>query len=50
MPALQSGAAATGPNEWDKEIVDVASYVHGFNVNSDLAVRFYVLRVLGKLF
>jgi len=49
MPALQSGAATTGPNEWDKEIVDVASYVHDFNVNSDLAVRFYFVTLIRKV-
>ena len=40
MPVLQSSAAAppSGKREFDKEIVDIASYVHSYNVNSDLAV------------
>jgi len=42
MPALQGGAASTAPNEFDKEIVDVASYVHDYKVDSDLAVRISV--------
>lgn len=39
MSPLQSaGPTSAGPNEYDKEILDVASYVHNYNVDSDLAV------------
>src|SRR6266480_5111718 len=40
MPALHDDAIAspTSPNEYDKEIVDVASYVHNYKIDSDVAV------------
>lgn len=40
-PVVKSGAPITpGPKrEFDPEIVDMAKYVHGYEVASDLAVR-----------
>jgi 2-methylcitrate dehydratase len=42
MPAIHNYAAAypASPNEFDKEIVDVASYVHNYKIESDIAVSF----------
>ncbi len=44
MPALHDDAIAspTSPNEYDKEIVDVASYVHNYKIDSDVAVSIAV--------
>jgi 2-methylcitrate dehydratase len=49
MAGHQSTAAPTSvPREYDPEIKDIAEYVHNYNINSDLAVRFiYILN--GKL-
>jgi 2-methylcitrate dehydratase len=40
MPALHGDAIASpsSPNEFDNEIVDVASYVHNYKIDSDVAV------------
>src|SRR5215469_17435311 len=40
MPPLHGDATASpaSPNEFDKEIVDVASYVHNYKIDSDVAV------------
>ena len=41
MSALQSDASPTiGTKEYDSEIKDMASYVHKYKIQSDLAVRF----------
>lgn len=41
MSALQSDASPTiGTREYDSEIKDMASYVHKYEIQSDLAVRF----------
>ena len=40
MAALKSNAPATGGvREFDPEIKDMASYVHKYKIDSDLAVR-----------
>src|SRR5436189_6448274 len=40
MATLKSAALPpTGPVEYDTEIKDMASYIHNYNVDSDLAVR-----------
>jgi len=40
MSPLQSGGPIPKQSqEYDKEVKDIASYVHSYNVNSDLAVR-----------
>jgi 2-methylcitrate dehydratase len=39
MSSLKSSAAIdTGAREYDSEINDMASYVHNYKINSDLAV------------
>lgn len=40
MPTLSANAAAVpaGKNEFDPEVVDIASYVHNVKIDSDLAV------------
>src|SRR5438046_10024510 len=41
MTGLQSAAAqASTLQKYDPEIKDIAEYVHTYNINSDLAVRF----------
>ncbi|KAF2097964.1 2-methylcitrate dehydratase [Rhizodiscina lignyota] len=51
MSSLKAGAAEPkGPNEWDPEIVDMASYVHNYKIDSDLAfdtARWVFLDTLG---
>ncbi|KMU78485.1 2-methylcitrate dehydratase [Coccidioides immitis RMSCC 3703] len=51
MSALQSAAPApAGPREYDPEIKDMASYIHKYNVDSDLAfdtARWVFLDTLG---
>lgn len=51
MSKLQSGAPpAAVPREYDPEIKDIASYVHNYEINSDLALdtaRFVFLDTLG---
>lgn len=46
-----SGAPTTTPNQpYDKEIVDIASYVHNYDIKSDLAIdtaRFILLDTIG---
>ena len=48
MSSLQASSApqASASNAYDKEIVDMADYVHNYEVKSDLAVS----RDLEKLF
>jgi len=39
MPSLKTSAAIdTGAREYDSEINDMASYVHNYKIDSDLAV------------
>lgn len=40
MPVLHGDAIASpaSPNEFDKEIADVANYVHNYKIDSDVAV------------
>jgi 2-methylcitrate dehydratase len=39
MSPLQSGAPApTGPQKYDTEISDMASYIHNYKIDSELAV------------
>ena len=44
VPARKGDAVASpaAPRDYDPEIVDMASYIHNYNVDSDLAVGFYV--------
>lgn len=37
-PKSDAVAAPAPPKDFDKEIVDMAKYIHGYNVDSDLAV------------
>lgn len=47
MSPLQGAApTSSAANEWDKEIEDVASYVHNYNIDSDLAVSVVTLKGL----
>lgn len=40
MASLKSGAeVAAAPKEYDPEIVDMAKYIHNYNIDSDVAVR-----------
>jgi 2-methylcitrate dehydratase len=40
MPALQSGAPPPkSPQKYDPEITDMASYIHNYKIDSELAVR-----------
>ena len=40
MAALKSNASAVGTmREFDPEIKDMASYIHNYKIDSDLAVR-----------
>lgn len=39
MPALNySAPPPTGPREYDPEIKDMASYIHNYKIDSELAV------------
>lgn len=38
MSSLQAAAAPSTDKSYDPEIKDMASYIHDYNVNSDLAV------------
>ena len=38
MPALNSSAPPAGPREFDPEIRDMATYIHNYKIDSDLAV------------
>lgn len=58
MTSLKSAAATpAGPREFDPEITDMASYIHNYKIDSELAVSFasslrFILRddkALGKL-
>ena len=49
MSALQSApptAAGVGIREYDSEIKDIASYVHNYQIESDLAVSY--VRMVSK--
>ena len=40
MASLKSGAeVAAASKEYDPEIVDMAKYIHNYNIDSDVAVR-----------
>lgn len=43
IPKSDAMAAPASANEFDQEIVDMASYVHQYKVDSDLAVSFHPL-------
>jgi 2-methylcitrate dehydratase len=46
MAVLRSNAPATGGvREFDPEIKDMASYVHNYKIDSDLAVRCLLLDI-----
>ena len=40
IPKSDAMAAPKAAQEFDKEIVDMAAYAHGYKVDSDLAVRY----------
>lgn len=42
MPTLKDNATAVPapPKEFDHEIVDMASYIHNYKIDSELAVSF----------
>ena len=54
MPTLNAstgtaGAAVGGGREYDPEIKDMASYIHNYKINSDLAVSCYPVAWVPKL-
>ena len=50
MTALRSNPAMAGVREFDPEIKDMASYIHNYKVDSDLAVGCFIMlpRELGN--
>jgi 2-methylcitrate dehydratase len=39
MAVKSGGGAPSAPQEFDKEIKDMAEYIHHYKIDSDLAVR-----------
>lgn len=42
-PQSSYTAAPAPPGDYDKEIVDMASYIHNYKIDSDLAVGYLYL-------
>jgi hypothetical protein len=49
-PALMSSAPPpSGPREYDPEIKDMASYIHNYKIDSDLAVHSHVISIISSV-
>jgi hypothetical protein len=49
-PVLMSSAPPpSGPREYDPEIKDMASYIHNYKIDSDLAVHSHVISIISSV-